>query len=419
MNRLNHFILIGSLVAAFGANAQNVGINTTGAVPNASAGLDVDFSNKGMLIPRVALTGTSSNAPIGASITTSLLVYNTATTGDVTPGYYYWGGSNWMRFAADGSAWRTTGNAGTNTTSNFIGTTDNVGLMVRTNNSNRFEFTSNGRLRAFVDGTAGLPAYSWNGTSGETMGLYRIGANILGFSTNGTERMRILANGNIGMNTIPNANNNTLSTLQNTTTGTAGWFSTSANSNWVTLEANATSTTQGVGVSGQGFVGVQGTWTSTAGWAGYFIGDVNSTTGYYLISDIRYKKNIALLNSENSMLYKLMQLKPVQYNWKTDEFPGLRIDSSRLSYGFIAQEVFEVIPEIVKTDKKVVNPKILREPNSPVEFEEGYYSVNYIELIPILTAAMQEQQLIINQQNERITLLEEQLEKIIEVLNEK
>src|ERR1035437_2763044 len=61
--------------------AQRVAINSTGALPNASALLDIDAApgnNMGILIPRIALTQTSSNAPIGASIATSLLVYNTA-----------------------------------------------------------------------------------------------------------------------------------------------------------------------------------------------------------------------------------------------------------------------------------------------------------------------------------------------------
>ncbi|HOY42033.1 MAG TPA: hypothetical protein PLX60_09235, partial [Chitinophagales bacterium] len=83
------------------AIAQNVGINATGAAPNASAILDVEATDKGFLIPRVALTQTSSNAPIGASIITSLLVYNTATINDVTPGFYYWNGSIWIRFQSN------------------------------------------------------------------------------------------------------------------------------------------------------------------------------------------------------------------------------------------------------------------------------------------------------------------------------
>ncbi len=35
--------------------AQNVGINTTGAIPNASSILDISSSSKGVLIPRVSL----------------------------------------------------------------------------------------------------------------------------------------------------------------------------------------------------------------------------------------------------------------------------------------------------------------------------------------------------------------------------
>lgn len=71
--------------------AQNVSINTTGTAANTSAGLDVDFTDKGSLIPRVALTASNSAAPITAP-TTSLMVYNTASAGAspnaVTPGYY-------------------------------------------------------------------------------------------------------------------------------------------------------------------------------------------------------------------------------------------------------------------------------------------------------------------------------------------
>ncbi|PJC62897.1 MAG: hypothetical protein CO022_02110, partial [Flavobacteriales bacterium CG_4_9_14_0_2_um_filter_32_27] len=58
--------------------AQNIGINATGAAPAASAGLDVNFTNKGLLVPRVALTATNAAGPIAAPAT-SLLVYNTAT----------------------------------------------------------------------------------------------------------------------------------------------------------------------------------------------------------------------------------------------------------------------------------------------------------------------------------------------------
>lgn len=81
-------------------NAQNVGINATGTAPAASAGLDISFTNKGVLVPRIALTAKNSASPV-SSPATSLLVYNTATAGtspnNVSPGYYYWNGSSWSR----------------------------------------------------------------------------------------------------------------------------------------------------------------------------------------------------------------------------------------------------------------------------------------------------------------------------------
>ncbi len=84
--------------------SQNIGINTTGALAHPSAIFDADASpanNKGALMPRVALIATNNNSPVTAPAT-SLLVYNTATSGvgatAVTPGYYYWDGTQWVAF---------------------------------------------------------------------------------------------------------------------------------------------------------------------------------------------------------------------------------------------------------------------------------------------------------------------------------
>lgn len=143
------FIFISSVFSVI--NAQNVGINSTGATPNASAGLDVDFTNKGVLIPRVSLSATNSNAPIGAGVATSLLIYNTATAGtspnNVTPGYYYWDGTKWVALAGDGGKnWSLTGNAGTIAGTNFLGTTDNIHLIFKTNNTERLRILNNGNI---------------------------------------------------------------------------------------------------------------------------------------------------------------------------------------------------------------------------------------------------------------------------------
>ena len=76
------------------------GINTI--APDNSAQLEVAATNKGVLVPRVALTASNVAAPVTAPAT-SLLIYNTANAGtfpnDVFPGYYYWSGTRWRRFA--------------------------------------------------------------------------------------------------------------------------------------------------------------------------------------------------------------------------------------------------------------------------------------------------------------------------------
>jgi len=83
---------------AFTTRAQNnVGINDDNSIPNASAMLDVCSATKGLLIPRVSLLSSTDVATI-SSPASSLLVYNTATISDVSPGYYYWNGSSeWVR----------------------------------------------------------------------------------------------------------------------------------------------------------------------------------------------------------------------------------------------------------------------------------------------------------------------------------
>jgi hypothetical protein len=78
--------------------AQNIGISPNGSTPHPSAGLDVNFADRGLLIPRVSLVNTTSASPV-TEPAVSLLVYNTATTGNVTPGYYFWNGTAWSRLS--------------------------------------------------------------------------------------------------------------------------------------------------------------------------------------------------------------------------------------------------------------------------------------------------------------------------------
>jgi hypothetical protein len=131
-----------------GAMAQNVAINSTGALPVTSAALDIDMANKGLLIPRVALAVSNTFAPVTGVATVSLLIYNTATAGvspnNVTPGYYYWNGTSWVRILNGNDSWKNDGNIGTSAATNFIGTTDAVDFVMRTNNTEKMRVESGG-----------------------------------------------------------------------------------------------------------------------------------------------------------------------------------------------------------------------------------------------------------------------------------
>jgi len=71
-----------------------VGIGTV--VPDSNSALDVTATDKGLLIPRVALSATTATTPLSAHIA-GMTIYNTATVSDVTPGFYYNNGARWIR----------------------------------------------------------------------------------------------------------------------------------------------------------------------------------------------------------------------------------------------------------------------------------------------------------------------------------
>ena len=145
------------LLVATTTQAQNVGINLTGVAAVPSAMLDIDNANKGLLVPRVALTATNAVGPVAAPAN-SLLVYNTATAGtapnDVTPGYYYYEttSSSWLPILSGVKGWSTAGNNGV-TASNFLGSINAADLVFRTTNVDRMRIVSTGKVGIGVSPT--------------------------------------------------------------------------------------------------------------------------------------------------------------------------------------------------------------------------------------------------------------------------
>ena len=122
-------------MALFQVNYAQVGIGTT--TPNADALLEINSTVAnpgGVLLPRMTLTMTTNPAPLSADVA-GMIVYNTATAGDVTPGFYYNDGAVWVRLGSTASNdWSLTGNAGTTYSTNFLGTTDGTDLAIKRNN---------------------------------------------------------------------------------------------------------------------------------------------------------------------------------------------------------------------------------------------------------------------------------------------
>ena len=142
-------LLFFSLFIICPAKAQNVAINSTGASPDTSAMLDLQSTNKGLLIPRLSLTALTDAATIPLPAH-SLLVYNTNTSLSGGEGYYYNSGTtaspSWVKLTSTNSGWQLTGNSGTTPGTNFVGTTDSIDLVFKTKNAERMRISGSGNV---------------------------------------------------------------------------------------------------------------------------------------------------------------------------------------------------------------------------------------------------------------------------------
>ncbi|MEO8406314.1 MAG: tail fiber domain-containing protein, partial [Chitinophagaceae bacterium] len=114
-----------TIMSGLSAQAQNVGINEDGSVPNSNAILDVKSSTKGILIPRLTTSARNSMTAVKG-----MLVYDTT-----LDAFVYNTGNSWVTLGSSSgsSGWALTGNSITNDTS-FIGTTNFKALKLKMNN---------------------------------------------------------------------------------------------------------------------------------------------------------------------------------------------------------------------------------------------------------------------------------------------
>jgi hypothetical protein len=118
-------------------------------------------------------------------------------------------------------------------------------------------------------------------------------------------------------------------------------------------------------------------------------------SGSWNTSDIALKRDVADFTSAMDVIKKL---RPRTYFFKQSNFPNLHLPSEK-QYGFVAQELESVLPELVRTSKTAVQVA-----NGERKMQE-IKAVNYIELIPVLTKALQEQQQQIDELKEMVNQL--------------
>jgi hypothetical protein len=151
------------------------------------------------------------------------------------------------------------------------------------------------------------------------------------------------------------------------------------------------------GGSGTNF-GVYGTASgSGTNYAVYAAGDLAYTGALLNVSDQRLKQDISPIDDA---LDKVLQMSPQQFRYRIDEYPEMALSDGK-HYGFIAQEMDTILPELVSPEAHATSHR----KDTRDAAQEKLYGMNYIELIPILTRAIQEQQEIIAGQQQQIDAL--------------
>ncbi|MFZ1288495.1 MAG: tail fiber domain-containing protein [Melioribacteraceae bacterium] len=138
-------------------------------------------------------------------------------------------------------------------------------------------------------------------------------------------------------------------------------------------------------------------------WAGVFNGRVSMTNTIEYSSDEKLKENIK--DIENA-IEKIKKIKSKTYKYKKNK--NLTNDED-LHYGFIAQDLEQVFPELVSditifstNDPELENEKDINKEKT----NESIKSIKYMEIIPILVQGLQEQQSTIEDLLDRLNKLE-------------
>jgi len=263
------------------------------------------------------------------------------------------------------------GTAGTTATFNEsmrIDTSGNVGI------GNTYSIGGNYLSLAIGGSKRGIIAVRNNAATdmgyayvNESSGFFTVeaaGANPLVLSTNGAERARIDSSGNFRVRNLTGGSNN----------------------NGLLVEEDGANTTR-VSIGGANSSSATGLsiYSTGAGAFRFFVsysGQISATsTSISAISDESLKENIVDLETG---IAEVMALRPRRFDWKEET----QLEAKNVA-GFIAQEVEQVLPELVY-DYQYNETEIKK-------------SIKMGDILPTLVKAIQEQQAMITSQSEQLS----------------
>ncbi|HQZ41754.1 MAG TPA: tail fiber domain-containing protein, partial [Flavobacteriales bacterium] len=141
--------------------------------------------------------------------------------------------------------------------------------------------------------------------------------------------------------------------------------------------------------------------TTATSWAGYFQGNVHvqgniTASGTVTWSDESIKTDVQEITDPMEII---RQLRPTTYQFLTDQNPYMNLPLG-LQRGFIAQEVENVMPDVVHDIH--IAPVLDQETNEVMADAQVIKGINYTAIIPVVVAGMQEQ-------DAKVAVLEAQL----------
>jgi len=373
---------------------SQVGIGTTS--PNASAILDVDATNKGVLVPRVAIANLNTAAPVTAPVE-SLLVYNTTVATGV--GFHYWDGAKWTPLAGAAGLdtdWTVVGNDMHNANTGFVGvgtTTPSVLLHIE-DTSPAIRLVSGTEAAGLVLVTDALGNANWGTPSLDTdwtvvgNDMYKGNSGNVGIGTTApiepfhvvSDRVLLESTGNA----VLRARKNDWDTSKQY--DLIGVYTDPGfDANAIYLGGYNDNNTNGDDYDAGNKIYL--------GWDGATQLEITATA-FNVSSSRRAKKNIT---TSQYGLNDILKINPVKYQYKTNT-------SGLYTIGFIAEQVSEIIPEVVSHQDKNGNV-VSRENGIPM-------SMDYSKMNAVLVNAVKEQQAEIDVLEKENTDLDKQITKL-------